>query len=791
MINYKAIPQLLRHELAFIIIFFSFCGFPVLASEQIEYEYHNALVGEGGWITGMVIHPKDYTTYVRTDVGGAYRLDRKSMTWVPLLDHLRCSQEAYYQIDGIALDPNNSNIVYLAAGKGGYAGAYYGKGMILKSMDKGKTWEMLKIGAHFFGNYKARYGGERIAVDPYNSNIVYCGSRMEGLFKSSNGGKYWEKVTFPGKPDNKIGILSIVFDHENKGTIYVNAYGDGIYVSRNNGKDWSRLSGNNAPKKVLRMVLAKNNDLYVSARSGVFHYSSKWHNITPDKNIKEYCGIDIDPFNSNRIITAPVSSAGFYKIFLSDNKGCSWREINYANSTIKFSVPWFEKYMWAAAIAPLLFDPSSKNRVWFADWHGIYKTEDISADNIVWDNIQSGHEEFTTRSVRSIPVRATTLAVGGADIGGMLINAYDEYPRNRIRGVSMGEIYSWDFCENDPNFIAVAGGRRKHLGRVAFSVNGGMEFQYTKSQPRGMALKIAVSATDSRCMLVTTSGGPVFRTKDRGRSWQIVSSLPEKTPKGPWSWSRQLESDRLNGNIFYYIDDKNGNFYRSTNKGKQFNIVSKLQLPRKRQDRRWIYLVPSFVREGEIWLSMHDQGLFYSVDGGRKFQKSKNVQFSFCVCLGKSAPGKINPAIYLYGVINNKEGLFRSVDNGQNWIYIDSEKSGFGNYPRTMDGSRSHFGLVFCGTAGRGVRYGHPRGLDVLAPKIKINKKILTRDGKLILKASINEKAKVKVNGRRIECDEKYHFQRSIDLKDGRNIIDIKAVDENNNIGVRRLEIVK
>jgi len=52
-----------------------------------RYTFRNVTLGGGGFVTGIIFNPSEKgLLYVRTDVGGAYRMDAKSGRWVPLLD---------------------------------------------------------------------------------------------------------------------------------------------------------------------------------------------------------------------------------------------------------------------------------------------------------------------------------------------------------------------------------------------------------------------------------------------------------------------------------------------------------------------------------------------------------------------------------------------------------------------------------------------------------------------------------------------------------------------------------
>ena len=81
------------------------------------YEWGSVPMGAGGFVTGVMIHPTEPDlVYIRTDVGGCYRWDKKNESWIQLMDMFTRDQESFYGVDGLALDANNPDVIYLAAG---------------------------------------------------------------------------------------------------------------------------------------------------------------------------------------------------------------------------------------------------------------------------------------------------------------------------------------------------------------------------------------------------------------------------------------------------------------------------------------------------------------------------------------------------------------------------------------------------------------------------------------------------------------------------------------------------
>lgn len=113
---------------------------PLKSSWSITSGYHwaNVSIGGGGYVTGIYLHPRERNlAYIRTDMGGFYRWNSKDYKWIPLTDIFSLQHSNYYGGEALALDPNNPDIVYIAAGK--YTTSWGGLGTIFKSSDRGQT----------------------------------------------------------------------------------------------------------------------------------------------------------------------------------------------------------------------------------------------------------------------------------------------------------------------------------------------------------------------------------------------------------------------------------------------------------------------------------------------------------------------------------------------------------------------------------------------------------------------------------------------------------------------------
>ena len=163
-----------------------------------------------------------------------------------------------HQIAEIEIHPNNSNIVYAAAV--GHLWGYSGERGLFKTLDGGNSWEKVLGGLPDDG----KTGCTEIIFHPTNPDIMFAGfyhrlrqpasfvsgGEEGGLFKSTDGGKSWRKVT-NGLAKGKSGMIDISI-HLSNPDIMVMAYeadenipdgepGTGVYISYDGGESWNFL----------------------------------------------------------------------------------------------------------------------------------------------------------------------------------------------------------------------------------------------------------------------------------------------------------------------------------------------------------------------------------------------------------------------------------------------------------------------------------------------------------------------------------------------------------------------
>jgi len=175
-----------------------------------------------------------------TSVGdGIYKTFNAGESWQKM------GLEKSERISKIAIDPENSDIVFVAA-LGNLWNSSPERGLF-KTTDGGKTWEKILY-------VDENTGCCDVAIDPGDPNIMYAGmwefrrtpwsfssgGKGSGLFRSSDGGKTWSKI-ITGLPAGILGRVSISISRVRSGIVYalIEAEKTGLYRSGDKGVTWN------------------------------------------------------------------------------------------------------------------------------------------------------------------------------------------------------------------------------------------------------------------------------------------------------------------------------------------------------------------------------------------------------------------------------------------------------------------------------------------------------------------------------------------------------------------------
>ncbi len=228
-----------------------------------------------GRVVDVDVNPNNSAEfYVAYASGGLWYTNNNGTSYTPITDNAPTQN-----MGDIAIDWNKGTI-WIGTGESNSSRSSYAGIGILKSNDKGKTWENAGLtDSHHIG---------RIIINPDNPDIVivgvighlYSSNKERGIFKTTDGGKTWVNVLFI---NDNTGIIDISPSPINTNILYAASWerdrkawdfnGDGkhsaIYKSTDAGTTWTLLSkeGNGFPvgSGVGRIGLATFNDTTVYA----------------------------------------------------------------------------------------------------------------------------------------------------------------------------------------------------------------------------------------------------------------------------------------------------------------------------------------------------------------------------------------------------------------------------------------------------------------------------------------------------------------------------------------------
>ncbi len=207
----------------------------------------------GGRITSIAVFEKDPCIwYVASASGGILKTVNNGQTFEHLFD-----DQATVSIGDVQVSQSDSDIVWVGTGEANPRNSVSWGDGVYKSTDGGTTWKNMGL--------KKSFQIGRIAIHPENPDIVYVGalgrlwgpSEERGLFKTTDGGKNWEKILFI---DDKTGVIDVKLHPKDAETLLVATYerqrdgfdgndpekkygdGSGLYRSADGGKTFEKMS---------------------------------------------------------------------------------------------------------------------------------------------------------------------------------------------------------------------------------------------------------------------------------------------------------------------------------------------------------------------------------------------------------------------------------------------------------------------------------------------------------------------------------------------------------------------
>ncbi len=736
------------------------------ASEAYTWKSVNTGAG-GGFVPGIIFNETEPNLiYARTDIGGAYRWNQATSSWIPLTDSVGWVDWNKNGVDALATDPVDPDKVYMATGT--YTNSWDTNGQIMRSSDRGNTWQTTPLPFKVGGNMPGRSAGERLVIDPNKNSILFFGARSgNGLWKSTDSGVTWSKVTsFPNAGtyvqdpsieygSDIVGLSWITFDKSTGSsgsatqTIYVGVAdtASSVYRSTDGGATWAAVPGQPTGLLPHHGVLASTGNLYITYSNGVGPYdgskgqvwkfntaSGAWTNISPtagEDNWYGFGGLAVDAQHPNTLMVSSLNAWWPDEvIFRSTDGGATWSRSwdwgFYPERNLKYKMditaaPWLDHGQNDTSLDPapklgwmmgdLEIDPFNSDRMMYGTGATIYGTNNLTS----WDTgatvnisvMAKGVEETAVLGLISPPAGPHLITALG-DVSGFRYDDVSVVPTKYQTQPFWSSTQGIDYAELTPAFVVRVGTPDKskypNMKGIGFSNDGGSNWYMPNAEP-------------SSSGKATAGGGQVAVSADGNA---VVWSTPDvgvfysKSSGNSWTASAglpagaKIASDRVNPAKFYAFNK--GVFYISTDGGASFTSTAASDIPTTNTQVS-LKAMPGI--EGDIWFAGGSTeegkyGLWHSVNSGASFTRLTGVQEADLIGFGKAAPGQSYMALYTVAQIDNVRGVFRSDDAGVSWVRINDDAHQYAKINVGITGDPRIYGRVYLGTNGRGTLYADP-----------------------------------------------------------------------------------
>ena len=648
----------------------------------------------GGRIAAVAGTPQDDKLYyVGTAGGGVWKSDNGAATWTPVFDG-----QAVSAIGAVAIDPTNENVVWVGTGESNPRNdVSYGDGLY-KTTDGGKKWARVGleqtrhisriaidpknpnhvvVGAlgDVFGDSSdrgvyvtfdggktwtkslyvgVRSGASDIAMNPVNPNIVYAGiwefrrqpwtftsgGNDDGLYKSTDGGRHFAKLTGAGLPAGETGRIGLAIAPSDPKRVFalIEAKGGILWRTDDDGASWKMMSDDTLvdqrPFYFSHIAVDPRNPNHVYAVSEMLAESKdggkKFEEIASDVHV-DYHAIWIAPNDPNRIITG---EDGGFGLTLDGGKAWSFSRnlpigqiyhVGMSNENpYTLCGGWQDNNGWCGP-SNSLDNEGIKDEHWInvVGGDGMWAIPDPIDPNLIWTDLQDGRVSIfnrKTQSSRFIAPYQTTSE-----------NTFDlRKAQYRFNWDSPIAFAPWDghiawyggsvvfqTTDHGEHWAPISPDLTRNIKDHQQPAGGPLALDVSGAEYSDTILYIEGSALNKGEIWVGTDDGLVQMTRDGGTSWQNV------TPPGVPQYARveaAAPSATTAGTAYVIADNhRSGDYapyaYVTHDYGKTWTQIT-TGLPAN----QYVRTVRPDPRNSNLVYAGTENGIFISYDGGAHWQ---------------------------------------------------------------------------------------------------------------------------------------------------------------------------
>ena len=625
---------------------------------------------------GVVSQPDTY--YFGAVSGGIWKTTNGGLTWTPLFDDKPVSS-----IGSIAVAESDPNVVYAGTGEACIRGNIsYGDG-VYKSTDAGKTWTNM-------GLRDTRHIG-RVLVDPQNADVVFVAAlghaygpnEERGVFRSTDGGKHWEKVLYVS---DRAGAIDIAMARANPRILFASFWeanrtpwsltsggpGSGLYKSADGGTTWKKIEGNGWPKTTLGRI-----------------------------------GVSISGTDPNRVYAMVEALEEIGGVYRSDDGGEHWTHTTDDHRLRDRS--WYYMHIFA--------DTKNPDVAYVLDV-GAYKTIDAGKTWTPLSGFPHGDHHGLWIDPNN-PKRMIESNDGGATItvdGGLSWTRQDTQPTAQFYHVVADDLYPYSLYGAQQDNSPVRVPTRSDRGRIGpqdWAVIGGGEAGY-----------VAVDPADPNITYGGDYWGIIVRGDRRNGQQKNVQVWPDNADgheaaalKYRFNWTEPIIPSRHDPKKIYYA----GNIvFASNDRGQHWTAISPdlTRNDKSKQGRSGgpiteenisveyydvvFTLAESPLQAGLLWAGTDDGLVQLTRDDGKSWANvtPKDIPEWSMVSLLEASPH--DPASAYIAVDRHKSDdfkpyIYKTHDYGKSWTRI-STGIPEGSYVHAVREDPKRKGLLFAGT---------------------------------------------------------------------------------------------
>jgi photosystem II stability/assembly factor-like uncharacterized protein len=479
-----------------------------------------------GRIADFAVNPNNFSEYyVAVASGNIWKTVNNGTTFEPIFD-----KYGAYSIGCLAIDPNNTNVIWAGTGENNHQRALgYGDG-VYKSLDGGKNWENM-------GLKESRQIG-MIAIDPRNSNIVFVAAEGSvwgpggdrGLYKTTDGGKNWKKVLTISE---NTGVNNVKIDPCNPDIMYATA-------EQRRRHHYTKIGG--GPESTI----------YKSEDAG-----ENWRKI--DKGLPTEhmggIGIDVSPVNSNyiyAIIEAANDAGGFFR---STDRGETWDKMSDHSASGQY---YNEIYC----------DPVDVNKVYSMETFSHFTTD----GGKTWKRISTKDRHVDDHAIWINPKNTKHYIIGGD--GGVYTTYDDGETFVHVSNLPVIQYYRVTVDNSEP-FYWVYGGTQDNNSNggpnASISKHGVTKDEWVVTLG-GDGFWTRVDPTDPNIVYSEYQYGNIYRYDKKSGERTYIKPFPGKDElTHRWNWNAPMIISPHSSSRLYIAANK---LFRSENKGDSWKTIS-------------------------------------------------------------------------------------------------------------------------------------------------------------------------------------------------------------------------